>query len=186
MSDLTTLSKVKTYLGITGTDDDQLLESLIDASSSAIKKFCQSDIVAADYTEYHDGRGGRCLILRGRPINSIASIYDDLDRQYPPETLIDADDYTFKSESGLVIYTGGKFQDGIKNVKITYNAGYNTTPEDIDLGCRIQVASWYNRAKQRADGIGTENIGEYSARYAAEGIDEKVRQLIVPFRTVAL
>jgi len=186
MSDLTSLSKVKTYLGITGSDDDELLESLIDAASSAIKKFCRSSIVASDYTEYHDGAGGRCLILRQRPINSIASIYDDLDRRYPEESLIDADDYTFKSESALVIYTGGKFQEGIKNVKITYNAGYGAAPEDVDLGCRMQVASWYNRASQGGDGIGEENIGEYSARYAAGGIDERVRELLLPYRTVAL
>ena len=186
MSDLTTISKVKTYLGISGSADDALLETLIDASSAAIKKFCQSDIVAADYTEYHDGAGGRCLVLRQRPINSIESIYDDLDRKYGSDTLIDEDDYTYKSESGLVIYTGGKFQDGVKNVKVVYNAGYATVPDDVDLACRIQVAAWCNRAKQRGDGISAENIGEYSAEYSSDGLDGKVKELVLLYRTISV
>lgn len=162
---LTTLAALKIYLGITDSDEDAILDDLIDAVSEWIESFCGRKFASATVTEYHDGYGDARVVLKRRPVDSITSVHDDLDRDYEAAELVDADDYTFYPESGILQHVNGTFQDGIRNVKVVYVAGYATIPDDLALACRMLCAEIYNRAEQGADGIALERVGEYSANY---------------------
>ena len=48
---LVTLAEAKTYLGISGSDDDSLLNSLINNSSTAIESYCDRKFIAQNYKE---------------------------------------------------------------------------------------------------------------------------------------
>ena len=166
--DLTTLTKVKAYLGITGSDDDTLLGTLIDAASKAIKQYCKDNISETTYTEYYDGPRTNELALRHRPIVSITDIWDDPDRDFTDDDKLDYsdDDYVYYADEGIVKGYAHLFYEGSKNIKITYTAGYSIIPADVDLACQIQVAYWYNRAKAKSDAVESEKLGEYSISYA--------------------
>lgn len=51
--------------------DVTLIESLIDAVSDAVEKYCGRNFVSADYREWHDGMGEQTLALRHFPVTAI-------------------------------------------------------------------------------------------------------------------
>lgn len=132
----TTLDEVKTFLGIAGTADDDLLEALIDNASSFIDNDCRRRLKATDYDSavtadqencWYDGDASRILILRQYPVNSVSSLVVS-------GATIDAASVTdYYGSTGYVIYQsrghlfyGSGFAAGIKNVRVSYNAGYAT------------------------------------------------------------
>ena len=61
-----TVSQVKSYLDITGSGDDPLIDSLIDAAQAAIDSYCHRTFEAsADSTKYIDAVGDH---VRGRSL----------------------------------------------------------------------------------------------------------------------
>lgn len=114
---LGSLDALKTLLGITSTTQDTLLEQLLAAASESIKRYTHRDLEAGLYTEYQDGNGCRDLILRQRPVTSIASLWEDPKGAYgdapgafPSSTLLTAGvDYVLvrdgpggRSDCGLI------------------------------------------------------------------------------------
>jgi len=192
-TDLTTLTKVKTYLGISDSDSDTLLGTLIDAASKAIKNYCHDNFDSTEYTEYHDGPRTEDLVLKHRPIISITDIWDDPDRDYEDGDKLDADDddYVSYADEGIIRAEAHTWNEGNKNIKITYTAGYTSIPADVDLSCQIQVAYWYNRADKGADAADSERLGDYAITYAksdaARGqVCDDARVLISTYRNLQI
>jgi uncharacterized phiE125 gp8 family phage protein len=181
-TDLVTLADLKAYLGISESGHDAVLGGLIDAASEAIERACGRAFAQAERTEYHDGRGSAWLVLKERPIASIADLRDDLDREFGAASAIVADDYTFYPEEGIVRLLTGTFQDGSRNVRVRYTAGYQTVPEDLAQACLMLAASWFNAGHQGGDGLTAEVLGDYRAEYAHRPLPEEVLRLIAPYR----
>jgi len=163
-TDLTSTANVKVYLGISGSDDDTLIGQLIGRATDAIQAFCHRTFGSTTYTEYHDGRGESKIVLEHRPIISVASVYDDLDRQFGPETLIDSDDYVIREDEGIIEWlasnstfpsTAAYFYDGQLNVKVTYTAGYRL----------------YGHTRRRGAGVHHACGGHVPSREAGRGWD---------------
>ena len=187
-TDLTTLNEIKDYLDITRSDDtwDTVLGALQDVAEKRIQQYCREEFTAQAYTEYHDGRGLSKIVLLHRPVNSITSIHDDLDREYGDNELVDSDDYTFYPNTGIVVKDGGTFQDGTRNVKVIYNAGYTTIPADVEGAVWQLVAYYWNEMRAGADGIDNERIGDYTAKYEKMTMPQNVRALLMRYRSVQL
>lgn len=187
MANLTTLTKAKNYLGISGTDEDTLLNELISGASKAIENFCNRIFGEAPYTEYHDGRGRPSVVLKQLPVVSVTSVHDDIDRDFEAGDLVDADNYIVDMVAGIIILKNdATFADGVLNVKVVYTAGYSTIPEAADLGCQIWVAAFYNRLKDGADGFTSENIGGIAQAFLNIPMPENVKALILPYREIPI
>ena len=113
---------------------------------------------------------------------SVTSVHDDLDREYTDDDLVDADDYTFYPEHGILELDAGVFQDGTRNVKIVYIAGYSTIPDDLAHAAIVWTAASFNRAGQGADGLADEHLGDYSARYALAPIPPEAESILNAYR----
>src|SRR5574342_717092 len=100
----TSLANVREHLHIPASDtnDNTFIEHLINRSYKMLEQYIGRVMKAADYTEYHDGDGTNELILKQWPINSIASIHDDIERDFGSDTLVDAGDYVFEADYGMV------------------------------------------------------------------------------------
>lgn len=114
---------VKTLLGIDSSDssEDDKIDLLIAAASAAVEAFCHREFEAQERTEYLDGSGWSDLILKHRPVNSIASVqldangyYGEAPDAFPAETTLTAGvDYVLPkaghlhSRSGLLKRIGG-------------------------------------------------------------------------------
>ena len=74
-SALTTLAKVKCYLGITNEDSDKILEPLIERASGYLERYCHRKFTSRSYTrEVYAGNGERRLILDQYPITAVSRV----------------------------------------------------------------------------------------------------------------
>lgn len=74
------------------------------------------------------------------------------------DSIVDEDDYEVNEDH---IYYRGGFSEGHMNIRITYYAGYNTIPDDIEDFCLALVKRAYNKSKD----VKSEKLGPYSITY---------------------
>ena len=147
---LHTIAGVKAFLMVTDivTARDNFIASLILATDQKCKSYCKKDFELTTYTNQKlDGTGTNHLLLPQYPIDSISSIYDDINRDWGSNTLLSVDDYIYDSASGIITLTDGSvFTKGDKNIKITYSSGYTSIPDDLVLSCEMFTAYMYKQS----------------------------------------
>lgn len=145
---LVTLDELKTYLRITGTEEDQRLEQIRSAAESEVKRYCRRQFEYGNYTEETDAAGG-VIWLNETPIESVTSV-----------TIEEGEALTVRKVyalSGLVVleqsYTG--------MVEVTYTGGLSTIPDDLKLAVLRLAEFFYSKTA----GVSAENVGELRATY---------------------
>lgn len=180
-TDLCVVSDVKSYLGLSDSSHDALLASLIAAASEAIENYCRRRFATMQYTEYRDGSDSALLLLDHSPIQSISEIRESANRDFERADPLDEEDYVFYAHEGLLLRTSGIFPEGLRNVRVTYTAGYAAVPADVQHACVALVAAWFNRGHQGGDGLESEQLGDYSARYSSYSLPPEATALLIPY-----
>jgi hypothetical protein len=172
---LITLAKIKEYLQLDSTDTskDALLQDLIDSASFAIQTYCKRKLLVGDYVELHDGKGLSNLYLGEAPILSVTSV--KIDGQL-------VTDYKTRDKMGVLTRSSGVWQDGIVNVEVSYRAGYQTIPLDIQQACKLLVSFYYKTDIAEFTNVFTEGGGFIRP----EAFPGRVRALLDPYRRVVL
>ena len=178
-ADLTTYANVKEYLGLTDDNDEDFIGNLITRASDFIAKYCRRVFQDADYTEYYNGVGNRSICLKQYPVNSVASLHDDLDREYGTDHLIATTDYVIDEDAGILTLDGYRFGAGLKNIKVVYNAGYATIPANLEQACIELVSMKYNT--KESEGIKSEKIGSYSVSYSEAEIPATIKATLTKY-----
>jgi hypothetical protein len=142
--DLTDLATAKIAAGVDpGADPvtDGILGSLITALSAYVPQVLDRGILAADYSEIYDGNGGQALLMRQRPVISVASVAWNGFTLTTPGGLSSSGIWT---DGRSIRLNGQSFPLGIP-VQIAYRAGYAAVPADVSLACAELVAEAYFR-----------------------------------------
>ena len=142
---LITTAQAKTHLGVTGSDDDDVIGDMIGAATEAMEQACRRHLDPATVTEYLDGTGSRLLWLNEPPDgghDGITSIHSDSARAWAAASLVDSDDYYV--DGCQVEYLDHAWVRGNRNVRVIYEAGYATVPDDLGQACKAQVAKLYS------------------------------------------
>lgn len=177
--DLTALATMKEYQELTGTDYDNLLTNLISRVSQFIKNYCHTNFTTEAVTKYHSGDDNEILILDHSHILSFTSLYDDTDRAFGADTLVDAADYTVDLDTGIVYLLNSlTFDKGVRNIKETYNIGYATVPADIAQACIEIVAKKYKDSIGKRLGIASESIGDKNISFTNEDIPKQAKVIM--------
>ncbi len=167
---LTTVVKVKRYMGLSVDTYDDLLTELINAWTDRMERMSDAQFAARDHTDRVNGSGTRTLVLPYCPVNSIASLglVTGAGTEEATEALT-AQDYRYDSATGIVsletaLWASGNlrtFVRGFRNVVAVYNAGFATIPDDLDMLCRELVKEAFDRT--RKDGaVKSESLADYS------------------------
>lgn len=149
---LTTVAAVKSYLKIadTNTVDDSRIELLINACSSTIENFCRRNFIKQTFTdEEYDGNDHRYLNLYNYPVQSVQSVTLN-------DELVDSIEYIVKKKTGILARKYNNTLSGISynryvpiwpkgdaNILVTYTAGYDVIPADLEQACILYVMSFY-------------------------------------------
>ena len=145
---LVTLDEYKTYKGITKSEEDAKLSSIIEGVSNFAKEYCKRsfiDYYSTDKVEYQDASEFATVFLGEFPIISITKVEISLDGDFTgtdPSKIIELEAYStyfpnfndsliFSGSSGLALASGSIPQ--IPNIRVTYKAGYKTTPKDLKI-----------------------------------------------------
>lgn len=167
MADLTTKTKVKSFLGISGSTYDTILDTLCKNVSAQIERYCNRSFTRATYTEYFDTKQGESKIfLRNFPIVSLTTVkYRTGSYGSPTWTSFGADDYLLSESLGKISFAVN-FPEAEKYLEIIYVGGYlidfategsatHTLPSEIEQCATEWVASIFNTRK--AKGVLTES-----------------------------
>lgn len=176
---LTTLANVKEVLEIPTdvTDKDDLLNNLIARISAVFETWIGEKVLADDYEEIRNGAGTPRMALFHTPVNSVAAVYVSQEQDWSDETLLDPSDYVYDSATGVLsLVNGGAFGEGYQNVRIDYNAGYESVPGDIEEHVIEAVVRTYKDLPMlnlvsagMKDGSATKRIG---TRFYADLLEE--------------
>ena len=149
MADLVTLQQYKDFNGLESVKNDARINHIIDQVSQLVKSYCSSTII--DYassakTEYFTIKDDLVdtIILDESPIISVTSVQERTGQADAYVTLITENsdssgkyEYIVDTESDSIVRTNSTttkaFPQGMKAVKVTYKAGYTSTPEDLKL-----------------------------------------------------
>lgn len=174
---LTTLQKLKQYLGITTSNDDALLTELVASANAFVLSYIGRDIEAKDYVEKYNGTGSVGITLDNDPIISIAAVAVD-GRSVPVSTGHDVPGYFFV-DSQLVL-RGSVFTRGKRNVDVSYRAGFDTVPADIMQAANYVAAQMYKRRDRI--GVSSKTIGQETISYDAADLDTKSRGILNQYK----
>lgn len=200
---LTTRARLKTFLGISSSDDDSLLDQIINSVSDFVEMYCDRRFKKTDYSdEVYDGNGSKYLILKQYPVVSGETFTlerrDSFDNQDSWST-IDSEYYFVKESAGMVIYVaslnteGAYFVKSPQHYRVSYTAGYDfdntggNTLSDAGIG-DLEYAVWklcakiYNQRKSSGN-IKQEKIGDYSVAYESElMVDQELRNILLSYK----
>ncbi len=128
---LTTLASVKSWAGVTTSNDDALLTQIIGDTSRFILSYLQRPtLFQYIFSDVYDGTGGHRLILRHWPVLSVALIMVD-DVSVPAQAAAGGTGYILEPWEGLppgrpqaLSLRGYEYSSGYSNISIAYTAGF--------------------------------------------------------------
>lgn len=172
---LTTLDAVKGYLKINYDQftDDETLEELINACSTAIENYCRRKFKVQSHDEEYDGTGKKYLLLEQYPVTTITSVSINGVLLHPTE-------YKVKKSNGLLLRTNGFWPVGDININVVYTAGLSEIPADLELACKHWVMSFF-----KADVANFSTTFQEGFVFRADAMPAQVKALVAPYKKVS-
>ena len=211
---LCTLADLKTYLGITGDTQNDLLNMLIKQNSAMIENYLGYPLARKENSEVHNVNNNQLLLLDNQPIQSVSKV-----------TIGDIEITDYKlipkySKGGILYrglgwcgtyYTRGMTYDpvsGVYEIEVDYISGYylpgdqgytegaeDSLPYDIVSACLIACAEAYNIKMNNAEGITSYSEGGQSTTFGDSGasgtmadcgLSGKVCSMLIDYRKQAV
>lgn len=161
-----TLSELKTYLGISGTTQDEKLQQIIDSCESIFENAIGGTLTQETITEKYSGDNTQTLILKGVNPSFPATYGTDswIKKGRDTQTLIDEDSIEIDGQEIILVDT--YFPCGIKNIEVKYQKGYAYTPEDVKQALFSLAGTIYTGSGKES--LTSESIGDYSVSYGGK------------------
>jgi hypothetical protein len=176
MADLVTLQQYKDFAGLQSIKNDARINVVIDQVSQLVKTYCGSTIIdyaSTNKVEFFNIKDNytNSIILGESPLIEVVSVEERQDQAGAYVTLITENsdssgkyEYVVDTDSDSIVRTTSStekaFAKGMKAVKVTYKAGYTSTPEDLKLAI-FDLIKYYmkdeRKERQSISGSSVEN-----------------------------
>ena len=174
MANLITLADYKQIEGLTNPKDDFRINQLIDSVSQLVKTYCGNSIIdhySSNKVEIFSINWDTYLVqLTESPVNTIVSVQkrDSVTESY---STVPTTDYYLDTATDSVLYVAGSsyrnWPRGAGAVKVTYTAGYASTPKDLKLAV-FDLITYYlkdeHKERRTLAGATIQNQGSTSLR----------------------
>jgi hypothetical protein len=172
------------YLGVKQSDERRLptIVQCVNGASWYCNSYTKRKLLSRALTEYYNGKGISTIMLNNYPCTTLTSVYDDLDRAYGADTLVSAS-YLVVMPTDLlysVIYDNGTFLDGLKNVKITYTAGYasGSVPYDLQQACLGLVGLYFHHTDEKMLNVQSRTVGDGSVTVNTNSVPQWITDIL--------
>lgn len=195
---LTTTARVKTYLNISVTTHDTLLERLIDQVTEFIENYTGRRFKLTTYTsKEYDGTGTNKLILEDYPIVSFSALQERGTRQNESSwNTISSEDYFVDNPTGIITAVPFEFVKGTKLYRATYTAGYDfdnsatflgdTEAGDIEWVAWELIKASFDKRKQEG-GVSQVRLGDASVTYRGSVMnDPELKNILDSYKRVVI
>jgi len=171
-----TLAELKTYLGITGTDEDANLTLVVEAVNEQVEQTTLrnygDDKTRTEIQDYRDS-----IFLQRMGVKSITSVKNYQTGTETESAALDTDDYTFNFIGRLTLDQnyGDDYNRGDYNaVTVVYVYGKRdgeTVPADLKLAALQQAKEFYTgTAGSDSRHVKSESTGSYRIEFADESV----------------
>lgn len=187
---LTTVARLKSFLGITNNTNDGLLETLINVSTNFIEGQANRRFKETTYTaELMNGEGTDLLVLKAFPIKKAVAFKIEYSADNSSWETLDADTYRIDYNAGYVKMLGGKFWKSTGNYRVTYTGGaesIETTYPDLEYACWKLCKDAFDRRKGTA-GIKRQSLGSYSVEFTSSYFENpEVREIVDQYKVYSV
>ena len=151
---IATLAEFKSYLWITDSSQDTVLQLIIDWANKTIVNYIGRNIESDDYIEYIDWNAQNSILLENYPVSGLTKIENNtwtLDNPVWEE--VESSSYKLSPNDWRIFLLFNLIR-GFQNYKITYTAWYTTIPADLKLATLKLASNTYNTQ----DGIKSESV----------------------------
>jgi len=159
MADLITVAEYKDAEGLRGEKDDDRLAVIVPQVSDLVKKYCGIsfiDFYETSKTETFsiDDNYTTTIIVSESPLVAVSAVEERTSYSEDYKTLTTGNyEYYVDTESDSVIRTTKEgnptsFAKGMGAVKITYTAGYASTPKDLQLAL-FDLVNYYMKDEHK-------------------------------------
>jgi hypothetical protein len=196
---LTTLARLKAFIGIDVTTYDSVLEVIIDSVTDFIENECGRRLKKTAYTgTVLNGEGKSSVVLPQWPIVSgeTLTIYERDAVNYGNDNwdTISSDKYRVDEEAGIVNFNF-RLSNGFQNYKIDYTAGYDfenvtgTLKTLASVGLAdLELVVWklcgraYNERKSGGN-IASMRLYNYSVSFSKEAYsDDEIKEVLNKYK----
>lgn len=159
---LVTLSDYKTYKKMSKTDTDQELQLIVDSVNALVKTYVGHSII--DYyttpvTETFNIRDSQTTIhLNEWPVVQVTNIESRVTYSDTYTSIPSTEYYVDDSIDCIFKHGSSYWPSGYGAVRVTYRAGYPSTPEDIKIACLDLVHHYFKEEYKDRKQIGTSSI----------------------------
>lgn len=175
-TDLTTLSNAKEYLRITSTDDDDLIQRLISSCSIEMQTYINRNFAIQEYTDNFVGKDKNYHVFKINPVQSIISIkvINFENNYYVPNVLY------FDTKQ---IFIDGLFKKSYlnyPNCQIVYNAGYTSTPLDVEQACIEFLGIKYKQIESL--NMSSKSIAQETTAFIVKDIPDFIKVVLEQYK----
>lgn len=191
---LTTTAKVKTYLGITDSASDSVIELLINQATMFIENYCGGrKFLSQAYVDIVDTRNTDKLFFEQYPVTALTEVaYRSGTISAPVWIAYSVENYLLYAKAGYVKFfmTLPKQSQGIR---LSYTAGYlidftnettasHTLPFDLTMACTELVAHKYG--ERQSQGISSQSTEGQSVTFKdnKDGMPMSVKQVLDQYK----
>lgn len=163
---------------------DSLLSRLITAVSTYVQSWMNRKIPRMTYVETRNGLGGPVMLLKNFPVLSVSALTVDgvamtprgpISPYVPGPTGYTFDDISIQLPCG--------FPRGFQNVTVTYDAGYDTVPADIEQAVVDTIGEWFY-ARQRI-GILSKAIEGQSITFMNQSMPQRAKDVLQQYKQMS-
>lgn len=178
---LVTLEIAKDFLDIasSNTDQDTKIARFINAASQMISNYCNREFELKTNTEYYDGRSTNAILLHQYPAYKPSSVKIDNDWVFDSTSEVSSNDFDVYP-GGWLVAKSQIFIRGTKNIKVTYNSGYQTIPSDLQEACLMLVEYLYMHRNDRRSGVTTKSKNGENISYTPS-IPQNIKDMLVNY-----
>jgi hypothetical protein len=169
--DLATLQAVKDWLPNVPDKADALLQRLISSESAAIERHLCRPVLPEERTDVIIGYGSSTVMPPATPILAIERVLVD-----GAQVAVRHDGLTIWRADGLHWPRGAR-------VQVTYTAGYDTVPPDVEGAC-IELVAFRYRERDRI-GHQSMSIAAGTVSYITSAMPHSVEARLAPYKKVA-
>lgn len=187
----TDVEALKAYLGIDGSEDDALLDSLIGRAQAAIETYCGRKFEAsASTTKYYDVTGSRTLFLDDDLLTLTTLTNGDDEEiastEYQLLPLNETPKYAIRLKQGSTYNWESDSEGNTEGViEVTGTWGWSTAaPNDI-IHATVRLAGYFYKQKD-AQVFDTEAIPDAGVIMVPKGIPVDVRIILDRYREPSL
>lgn len=161
MAALISLEDYKLYKKLTKTDVDESLGYIISSVSSLVKTYCGHSFIdyftTARVETFSINKSQHAILLNEWPLNSVTSVEyrDTYDGAY---VVLAATEYYVDSTADTLFKHDGYWPEGFGAVKVTYTAGYVTTPPDVKIAALDLVHHYSKEEYKERKSIGSASM----------------------------